>query len=133
LNCVRLRIELQRRLIGWLCMLELLHCDWIWLRTHELWLPEVWTKLARHRGGNTHHGFLLLDSSYVLFSFWACFGAMTSSMILAIKVWIFWVMILNFRGSSPSFSSSRCKTSSCTWFAVLLNCGFSALLMFHGF
>jgi hypothetical protein len=96
LNCLRLRIELLRRLARWLWLLELLHCDWIWLRTHELWLLEAWAKLVRHCGGNVHHGFLLLDSDYVLLSFWAHFGAMASSMILAMEVWVFWVMILNF-------------------------------------
>jgi hypothetical protein len=54
-----------------------------------LWLPEAWAKLVRHYGSNVHHGFLLLDSGYVLLSFWARFGAMASSMILAIEVWIF--------------------------------------------
>jgi hypothetical protein len=96
LNCLRLRIELLRRLPRWLWLLELLHCDWIWLRTHELWLLEAWAKLVQHCGGNVHHGFLLLDSDYVLLSFWAHFGAMASSMILAMEVWVFWVMILNF-------------------------------------
>jgi hypothetical protein len=103
-------------------LLEQLHYDWIWLRTHELWLPEVWTKLVWHCGGNTHHGFLLLNSSYVFFGFWARFSAMASSMILAVEVWVFWVMILKFGGSSSPIR----KTSSCTWFAVLVE-----LWIFH--
>jgi hypothetical protein len=40
--------KLLRRLPGWLRLLKLLHCGWIWLRIHELWLPEVWAKLVRH-------------------------------------------------------------------------------------
>jgi hypothetical protein len=69
LNCLRLRIELLRRLPRWLWLLKLLHCDLVWLRTHELRLPEAWAKLVRHCGGNVQHDFLLLDSCYVLFSF----------------------------------------------------------------
>jgi hypothetical protein len=29
-------------------LLKLLHCDWIWLRIHKLWLPEVLVKLVWH-------------------------------------------------------------------------------------
>jgi hypothetical protein len=77
-----------QRLPRWLWLLELLHCDWIWLRIHELWLLEAWAKLVWHCGGNTHHGFLFLNFSNVLLGFWAPFGAMTSSVILAVEVWI---------------------------------------------
>jgi hypothetical protein len=69
LDCLRLRIELLGWLPGWLHLPKLLNWDWVWLRTHELWLPEVWTKLAQHRGGDTHHGFFLLNSCYVPFGF----------------------------------------------------------------
>jgi hypothetical protein len=111
---------LLRRLPRWLWFLELLHCDWIWLRIHELWLPEAWAKLVRYCGGNTHHGFLLLNSSNVLLGFWAPFGAMTSSVILAVEVGISWVMVCEFRGSSSPSSSPACKTSSCAWSVVLI-------------
>jgi hypothetical protein len=29
-------------------LLKLLHCDWIWLSIHKLWLPEVLAKLVWH-------------------------------------------------------------------------------------
>jgi hypothetical protein len=110
-----------------LWLLELLYCDWIWLRIHELWLPEAWAKLVWYCGGNTHHGFLLLNSSNVLLGFWAPYGAMTSSVILAVEVWISWVMVCEFRGSSspsPSPSPSPgCKGSSCAWSIVLIGLG----------
>jgi hypothetical protein len=38
----------EGRLPGWLWLLKLLHCDWIWLRIHKLWLPEVRAKLVRY-------------------------------------------------------------------------------------
>jgi hypothetical protein len=103
----------------------LLHCDWTWLRIHELWLPEAWAKLIWHCGGDTHHGFLLLNSSNVLLGFWAPFGAMTSSVILAVEVWISWVMVCELWGSSsPSPSPSLwCKSSSCAWSIVLIGLG----------
>jgi hypothetical protein len=66
-------------------------------------MPEVWTELVWHRGANAHHGFLLLNSCYVFLGFWARFGAMASSMISSVEVWISWIMVLNFwRSSSPS-------------------------------
>jgi hypothetical protein len=102
---------------------ELLYCDWIWLRIHKLWLPEAWAKLVRHFGGNTHHGFLLLNSSNVLLGFWAPFGVMTASVILAVEVWISWVMVYDFRGSSALSPSPGCKTSSCVWSVVLFGLG----------
>jgi hypothetical protein len=37
-----------RGLSRWLWLLELLHCNWTWLRVHELWLPEIRAKLVRH-------------------------------------------------------------------------------------
>jgi hypothetical protein len=117
---LRLRVELLRRLPRWL---DLLHCDWTWLRIDELWLPEAWAKLIWHFGGNTHHGFLLLNSSNVLLGFWVPFGAMTSSVILVVKVWISWVMVCELRGSSSSSPSSGCKVSSCAWSFVLIGLG----------
>jgi hypothetical protein len=123
---------LLRRLPRWLWLLKLLNCDRIWLRIHELWLPEAWAKFICHCGGNTHHGSLLLNSSNVLLGFWAPFGAMTSSVILAVEVWISWVMVSEFQGSSsPSLSPSPspspgCKASSCALSVVL-----SGLWIFH--
>jgi hypothetical protein len=29
-------------------LLKMLHCNWTWLRVHELWLPEIRVKLVRH-------------------------------------------------------------------------------------
>jgi hypothetical protein len=84
LNCLRLRVELLKRLPRWLWLLKLLHCDWTWLRIHELWLPKAWAKLIWHWGGNTHHGFLLLNSGNVHLGFWAPFDAITSSVIIAV-------------------------------------------------
>jgi hypothetical protein len=104
-----------------LWLLKLLHCNWTWLRIHELWLLEAWAKLIWHCGGNSHHGFLLLNSSNVLLGFWAPFGGMTSSVILAVEVWISWVMVCEFLGSpSPSLG---CKASSCAWAIVLIGLG----------
>jgi hypothetical protein len=85
-------------------LLKLLNWDWAWLGTHQLWLPEILTELVWHSGGNGHHGFLLLDYCYILFSFWESFGTMTPPMIFAVKVWISWIMILNFQRSSSSLS-----------------------------
>jgi hypothetical protein len=28
-------------------LLKMLHCNWTWLRVHELWLPEIRVKLVR--------------------------------------------------------------------------------------
>jgi hypothetical protein len=103
--------------------IELLNRDWAWLRTYELWLPEVWTELVRHRRDNAHHNFLLLNSCYVLFRFWARFGAMTPAMISAVEVWISWIMVLYFLGSSSPSSPPRHKTSSCVWSVVLIELG----------
>jgi hypothetical protein len=111
------------RLPRWLWLLKFLHCDWIWLRIHELRLPEAWVKLIWHCGGNTHHGFLLLNSSNVFLGFWAPFSAMTSSVILAVEVWISWVMVREFRGSSSPFPSPGRETPSCAWFVVLIRLG----------
>jgi hypothetical protein len=91
------------------------------LRIHKPWLPEAWTKLVWHCGGNTYHGFLLMNSSNVLLGFWAPFGAMTSSVIFAIEVWISWVMVCEFRGSSSP--SPECKFSSCAWSVILIGLG----------
>jgi hypothetical protein len=90
-----------------------------------LWLPEVWTKLVRHCGGKTHHGFLLLNSSYVLFGFWVRFGAMASSMIFAVEVWVFGVLILNFRGPLPLRLPLDAKPPLVLDLLCWLNCGFS--------
>jgi hypothetical protein len=75
-----------RRLPGLLWLLKLLHCNWIWLRIHEVWLREVRAKLVRHWGGDAHHCFLLLNPGDILFGFWAPFGAMSSSVILVVEV-----------------------------------------------
>jgi hypothetical protein len=90
------------------------------LRTHELWLPKVWTKLVRQHRRNAHHSFLLLDFCYVLFGFWAHFGAMAPTMISAVEVWISWIMVLHFWWSSSPSSSSQRKISSCAWSVVLV-------------
>jgi hypothetical protein len=104
----------------------LLHCDWIWLRIHKLWLPEVRAKLVRYWGGDTHHCLLLLNSSNILLGFWAPFGAMSSSVILTVEVWISWVVVCEFQGSSSPSPSPRCKSSSCAWSVVLIG-----LRIFH--
>jgi hypothetical protein len=113
-----------------LYLLKLLHYDWTWLRIHELWLPEAWVNLIWHYGGDTHQCLLLLNSSNILLGFWAPFGAMTTSVILVVKVWIPWVVVCEFRGSSspsPSPSPSPgCKSSSCAWSIVLIG-----LRIFH--
>jgi hypothetical protein len=41
-------VKLLRGLPQWLWLLKLLHCNWIWLRVHELWLPEIRAELVRH-------------------------------------------------------------------------------------
>jgi hypothetical protein len=51
---------------------------------------------------------------------------MTSSVILAVKVWISWVMVCEFRESSSPSPSPRCKSSSCAWSIVLIG-----LRIFH--
>jgi hypothetical protein len=63
---------------------------------------------------------LLLNSCDILLGFWTPFGAMPSPMILAIEVWISWIVIRESRGSSPPSSSPRCKSSSCVWSVVLV-------------
>jgi hypothetical protein len=47
---------------------------------------------------------------------------MPSSVILAVEVRISWIVICEFRGSSPPSPSpsSRCKSSSCAWSVVLV-------------
>jgi hypothetical protein len=82
--------------------------------------------LVQHWGGDTHHCFLLLNSYYILLGFWAPFGAMSSSVILAVEVWISWIMICEFRGSSSPCPSPGCKSSSCAWSIVLIG-----LRIFH--
>jgi hypothetical protein len=99
-NCLRLRVELLGRLPWWLWLLKLLHCDWTWLIIHKLWLPEVQAKLVWHWGGDNHYCLLLLNSSNILLRFRAPFGTVTSFMILAVEVWISWVVICEFRGCS---------------------------------
>jgi hypothetical protein len=66
----------------------------------------------------------LLNSSNIHLGFWAPFGAMTSSVILAVKVWISWVVVCEFQGSSSP--SPGCKSSSCAWSVVLIG-----LRIFH--
>jgi hypothetical protein len=58
----------------------------------------------------------------MFFSFWAHFGAMAPAMISKVEVWIYWIVVLHFWGSS----SSRRKTSSCAWSIVLVE-----LRVFH--
>jgi apolipoprotein N-acyltransferase len=41
-------VELLGRLPGWLLLLKLLHCYWIWLSIHEMWQPKVRAKLVQH-------------------------------------------------------------------------------------
>jgi hypothetical protein len=120
LNCLQLRVELLRRLPGWLWLLKLLHCDWILLIVHKLWLPEVQAKLVQHWGGDTYHCLLLSNSGNILLGFWAPFGAISSSVILSVEVWISWVVVCEFRGSSSPSPSPGCKSSSCAWFVVLI-------------
>jgi hypothetical protein len=48
---------------------------------------------------------------------------MTSSVILAIEVWVSWVMVREFWGSSSPSPSSGCKASSCAWSVVLIGLG----------
>jgi hypothetical protein len=112
----------------WLWLLKLLHCNWIWLRVHEMWLPEIRVKLVWHWGCDAHYSFLLLTSGDVLLGFWAPFGAMSSSMILTIEVRVSWVVICESRGSSFSSPSPSpgCESSSCAWSTVLVK-----LRIFH--
>jgi hypothetical protein len=105
----------------------------IWLRIHEVWLPEVRAKLVRHRGGDAHHCLLLLNPGNILLCFWAPFGAMSSYVILAVEVRISWILVFEFQGSSSPSPSLGCKSSSCAWSVVLVGRGFSILLMFRGF
>jgi hypothetical protein len=51
---------------------------------------------------------------------------MSSSVILAVEVQISWVVICEFRGSSPPSPSLGCKPSSCAWSVVLVG-----LRIFH--
>jgi hypothetical protein len=48
---------------------------------------------------------------------------MTSFVILAVEVWISWVMICEFRGSSAPSPFPGCKTSSYVWSVVLIGLG----------
>jgi hypothetical protein len=61
--------------------------------------------LVRHWGCDAHHCLLLMNSCDILLGFWAPFGAMPSSVILAIEVRISWIAICESRGSSPPSSS----------------------------
>jgi hypothetical protein len=54
---------------GWLLLLKLLHCNWVWLIIHEVWLPEVRAKLVRHWGGDAHYCLLLLNPGNILLGF----------------------------------------------------------------
>jgi hypothetical protein len=111
---------LRRGLPWWLWLLKLLHCDWTWLRVHELWLPEVRAKLIRHWGCDAHQSFLLLNSCHVLLGFWAAFSAVSSSMILTIELRVLWVVIRESWGSYSSSPSPWCESSSCARPAVLV-------------
>jgi hypothetical protein len=51
-----------------------------------VWLLEIWAKLVRHCGCDAQHCFLLLNPGDVVFGFRAPFGAMSSSVILAVEV-----------------------------------------------
>jgi hypothetical protein len=51
---------------------------------------------------------------------------MSSSVILAIKVRIPWIVLFEFRGSSSPSPSPGCKSSSSAWYVVLIG-----LRIFH--
>jgi hypothetical protein len=67
-----------------------------------------------------------MDSCHVFLGFWAHLSDVSSPMILAIEVRVFWVVIRESRGSSSSSPSSGCEPSSCVGSVVLVR-----LRIFH--
>jgi hypothetical protein len=51
---------------------------------------------------------------------------MSSSVILVVEVWISWIVVCEFQGSSSLSPSPGCKSSSCAWSVVLIG-----LRIFH--